>query len=702
MMKSLLTRLKKSLIALTVIIQTFAPVGFSRVALAEEIAAGETAAAVSPADTCPQVNGTVAPTGAGSHTFTFSPAPTCLWENAYYSWDPVTKVYTPKYDTHVCDAGGVCERINWQYVSSERRYVETRTIVSVPATTAATSTTPTTSSVSPSATTSTGTGNGTTDQTNGSSIVSGNGTDSDNSITDNSNTNADIDLANNASVLTTLNSDATSGDANALFNTTVGDVSTGDATTIANILNMIQSSWDPANGSLTLFSADLFNNYFGDLLFDPSILLGNGTGSTNTIADNSNTDLTINVAENASIENNVNLNAQSGDANANGNTDVGDVSTGDATTVANLINMINSMITSGDSFIGSINLHGDLNGDILLPQSLMDILLGNGTNSTNTISNNKTTDIDASITTSSSITNNTNLTATSGNATADANTTVGNISTGNAETSVNEMNLIGQNIQGTKGLLVFINVMGSWVGMLFNAPVTANIAADNGTNSTNTIANNSTTNADINVERNYSIINNLNLNAASGNATANANTTVGNVSTGNASASVNLLNMIDSKMNFTDWFGVLFINVFGNWKGSFGVNTSAGDNPAPTAGGGGMGGGTPSGTVAAANTDVPEVFRFVARNSRSGQGTGSGPVSGSEQIVAASTASSTSTPSTSPGQTSSTQTEETPAQEAAAEAGRRGNLWLPVSFGIVAIMLMFGERILAFVRRPGA
>lgn len=687
--------IKKSFIALTIAVQvsSFSFISFSRVALADETTAATSEAAVSSAPTCPPVSGTTAPTGSGYQTFTFVPAPTCLWENAYYSWDPVTKIYTPKYDTRVCDAvTGICERVNWQYVPAEGRYVETRTVISAPATTSSTSALPSSST----AAATTDTGNGATSNTTGTSIVSGNGTGSDNTIDNNTDVTGDIDLINNVSVLTTLNSDATSGDAAALFNTTVGDVSTGDAAAIANILNMIQSSWDPANGDLTLFSADLFNNYFGDLLFDPSILLGNGTGSTNDISNNGNTDLTINVEENASIENDINLNATSGDATANGNTDVGDVSTGDATAIANVINMINSMINAGESFIGSINLHGDLNGDILLPQSLLDILLGNGTNSTNTIANTQNTDVDADFTTNSSITNNTNLTANSGDAEANANTTVGDVSTGDASTSVQEMNLIGQNVQGTKGLLVFVNVLGSWVGMLFGSPVTASISGGNGTDSTNTISNTQNTNADIDVTRNYGIVNNLNLNATSGNATANANTTVGNVSTGNASSSVNLLNMIDSSMNFTDWFGVLFINVFGNWNGSFGVNTEAGNSPSENKGAGAP----PVPTVAGVATSPPppKVFDFIPRAFRGSSGAQSDGTTSASTTAATTTVASTTTPQTSSAQTTGEDNDDEGGSSSSSSQG--GNIWLPVIFGIIAFGLLFGERLIALVRRP--
>lgn len=602
--------IKKSFIGLAVVVQVFgySMMSFSRVAVADVTAAPPPEAAVSPAP-CPDVSGVKSPTGAASHTYTFNPD-TCTWENAYYSWSPVTKQYTPKFSqTPVYNPDtNAWEHTTWDYVSSDGQYAAR--IISIPATLAeqiAQGDGPASISANPQTT---GANANALAQPNGS-ISAGNGTDSDNSVASDNDVDLNGNFSNNVSVLTTLDSNANSGNASVLQNTTVGDVATGNATAIANILNMIQSSWDPTNGDLNLFSADLFSNYTGDLLFDPSIALGNGTGSTNVIDDDNDQNLTLNVENNANITNDINLNVGSGNATANANTTVGDVSTGDATAVANVINMINSMITSGKSFIGSINLHGDLNGDILLPRSLMEILLGNGTGSSNSITGNNDTDIDADLNNNSNITNNTNLTADSGNAVAENNTTVGNLSTGNASTNVNEMNLVGQNVQGTKGLLVFVNVLGSWVGMLFGSPGTSSIVGGNGSNSTNSINSNNDTNVDLNVNNNYGITNNLNLNAASGDATASRNTTVGDVSTGNASSGVNLLNMINSNVNFTDWFGVLFINVFGNWQGSFGENTVAGNKPAA----GGMGGGQPSSVSTTASTGQ-QVANLVSRTFR--------------------------------------------------------------------------------------
>jgi hypothetical protein len=44
---------------------------------------------------------------------------------------------------------------------------------------------------------------------------------------------------------------------------------------------------------------------------------------------------------------------------------------------------------------------------------------------------------------------------------------------------------------------------------------------------------------------------------------------------------LNLVNIVNSHFSLSGWLGILFINVFGTWNGSFGVDTAAG-NPIPT------------------------------------------------------------------------------------------------------------------------
>src|ERR1700761_3474282 len=100
-----------------------------------------------------------------------------------------------------------------------------------------------------------------------------------------------------------------------------------------------------------------------------------------------------------------------------------------------------------------------------------------------------------------------------------------------------------------------------------NAPAGTTAAELGGGVSSNTTVDN---NATLNNTNNDKINNNVNVSAQSGNASVTGNTTGGNATSGDADASVNLLNLINDKLSLNGWFGMLFINVYGTWNGSFG------------------------------------------------------------------------------------------------------------------------------------
>ena len=133
---------------------------------------------------------------------------------------------------------------------------------------------------------------------------------------------------------------------------------------IANILNMLQSSWDPAWGDIATFSADIGGNVNGDLYLDLSQL---GPNSNATVSDQSTLDLNVVQARDGQINNNVAVNAASGNSLVSGNTKAGNAKSGSAVALANILNLINSKINAGKSFVGVINIKGNFNGDILAP-----------------------------------------------------------------------------------------------------------------------------------------------------------------------------------------------------------------------------------------------------------------------------------------------------------------------------------------------
>ncbi|MBI4033842.1 hypothetical protein HY379_02470 [Candidatus Saccharibacteria bacterium] len=481
--------------------------------------------------TIENIRGPSEPNGVDANTYTYN-SETGMWENEYYIWDPVTKQTKPKspqtysYNPET----GMWDTTEWRYNPTTDKYE------------------PNTLSVST------------------ASLPEGQVP----------NSGGLYDLFYDATISNNILLDSSSGNATVASNTTAGSALSGDAAALLNLINLLGGSTGLVQGgNFSVFNSNIYGNVQGDLMIDPGQILANSSTAQN---------VTVNSQDSGSIDNNITLAAQSGDATVVTNTSAGDATTGTAATVANIVNMINSIIGSGQSFLGTINIYGSLNGDILLPPDLLQTLLSsNGGVTASTSGPNSGTDVSsdtntlANLTTNQAINNQLNLEATSGAAAVTNNTTAGSATTGSAQTSLTILNLTGNQIVGKDVLLVFINVMGQWVGVLFSAPSGSTAAAIGGGITQNTTL---TDNTNVDSTTNQTINNTLNLTSVSGDATVADNTTAGGATSGDAMAAANLLNILNSTFSLADWFGILFINVFGSWNGSFGIDTAAGNPPA--------------------------------------------------------------------------------------------------------------------------
>lgn len=360
----------------------------------------------------------------------------------------------------------------------------------------------------------------------------------------------------NAQVQNNLDSAATTGTATVGSNTAGGNATTGNAAAAATIVNTVQSTVSGDTSGVAHFTADIHGNVTGDITLSPII---------DGLAGGTATDSSLHTNDTASLLNNLGLQATSGDANVTNNTSAGNATTGTADAVLNLINLINSIVAANKSFVGTINIYGNLNGDILVSPEFIPQLLASNKGSVNG-------SVDATLTDNQSIINNIQLNAASGSATVAGNTAAGTAKTGSAQTNLTVLNLSGHEVVAKNSLLIFVNVLGTWVGVIVDAPVGATAAALG-----NGVTGNSVTDQKIDATNNSTITNNISVGAKSGNANVSGNTTAGNATSGKATASANIANISNSSFGLSDWFGVLFINVFGSWHGSFGINTSQGD-----------------------------------------------------------------------------------------------------------------------------
>lgn len=361
-----------------------------------------------------------------------------------------------------------------------------------------------------------------------------------------------------------VNSDATSGDALISNNTTAGSALSGDATAVANIINAVNSSVGTGeNQKVATFTKDVMGDVKGDIILYPLLLkaiIEQQAQANGTTEINASTDFNVN--------NNVNVNAQSGDATVKNNRDAGDATTGSATAMANVVNILNSMIATQESFIGTINIYGSLEGDILIAPDFIPQMLANnggGDGSSTQLSNHDTT----------TIVNNINAVAESGAASVFGNRDAGSATTGDAESNVVIFNVTGRNIVAENSMLVFVNVLGRWVGMIVDAPQGATAAMiGNGV-----VSSESAPDLTLESSSKHGITNTINVTAGSGDATVANNTTGGNATSGNAKAMANVANVSNSSLSLAGWFGVLFINITGDWFGSFAIDTEYGNKP---------------------------------------------------------------------------------------------------------------------------
>ncbi len=574
--------------------------------------------------------GIIRPVGADSATYSYN-CSSQLWENDHYTFNPATGLYAAKdpviytYDPTT----GKYDTVTWLFNAPSNQYQPVTisvvqppagfTVIGGPAPAANISTASPTASSGSGGSSITNTGPGSDNSINnngtgGSNSINQTGPNSTNSIGGSGSNSLNLNNLNNVTVANMISGVATTGNAMVMGNTTAGNATSGNAQDLATIVNMLQSASNALGGNTLTFVRNIDGNVNGDLLLDPATLGAVQPASSGTTGNNN---LNVNNTTNATLTNGVNLNATSGNATVAQNTSAGDATSGNASAIANIVNLINSAISGGQSFLGVVNINGNLNGDILLPPNFIDQLvasnvptvnvnIGNtGPSSSNTVNTTGSNNTNITNTNNQGITNNIQTTAASGNANVSQNTTAGNATTGNAGTNITAFNLTGSNVIGSNSLLVFVNVMGKWVGMIVNAPGATAAELGSGITTNTSNAGNNTTN--VTNTTTQKITNNINLAAKSGDATVTENTTAGNATTGNANTAINLLNIQNSTLSFANWFGILFINVFGTWNGSFGINTAAGD-PVPVLGGDTSNGNSSSGPPARVSAHV---FRFV-------------------------------------------------------------------------------------------
>ncbi len=330
-------------------------------------------------------------------------------------------------------------------------------------------------------------------------------------------------------------------------------IRSGSATVLANVLNLLNTTFINSPGGI------LFSNFTDTAptidLRDASLL----TSCDESIC-NGQEGLEVNIVGDATIDNDLILDASSGrNLVSEGGAATSSIETGDAIAGLNLVNIANTTFINSQYLIVTLNAFSGVNGDIVFP-SLLNFFASGGDSSLasgSTISNAATVHNDVA------------AAADSGSNTTDG-SDMSVISTGTADAHTNVFNQINSILPDSQISILF-RISGTWNGQIFGMP--SNVSQVRGPDGsvyifgnpeeqghidTPTPLLNSTTTAEIN--------NNVLLDALSGqNAIENASTSV--ISTGNAIASANIVNIANQNVIGRNWI-LAIIDIFGDFTGN--------------------------------------------------------------------------------------------------------------------------------------
>lgn len=377
---------------------------------------------------------------------------------------------------------------------------------------------------------------------------------------------------NEAAASTTANVLSGTGDNLAVAGTNA-IITTGYAISTANVLNVVNTNVFNARG-LLYFLNMLMGNVAFDLRSLFAVLTGDrptlATGDTCSIEDGTctggNTSLSLTNTNNAVVENDLTVGATTGASRATALTGDARITSGDAYAGANIMNVVNTNITNANYLLLTMNGFGGGNGDIIFPGAdwFYELLKGGSTvpaGSTVTYDNTNTADVS---TIGSTV-------ADSGN--NEASGAQANMTTGDAQANTNIVDRVNTTIFGDSISLLF-RVSGDWNGKVFGLPdgmswreTASGIeifweGLPNGTGAPVTDLDElSVTNTNTAEVRNR-----FNVYALTGENAAEAGDEA-SVATGDAQASTNVVNVVNTNVLGRNWVLAIF-NILGDWNGN--------------------------------------------------------------------------------------------------------------------------------------
>lgn len=382
----------------------------------------------------------------------------------------------------------------------------------------------------------------------------------------------DINIANDnsATLSATATSSATTGDNDISGTQRDASINTGDATASGQISNDVNNNQVVLSGSVTptLVPQGGTSPSSGESSgYNPESStpenLSSGTPAPVQIPSPTPDlkTLTVDNNNNADVSNNADISASTGSNTGNNNLGNVDLNTGDATAMANLVNLLNTNVVGSNFELFVLNINGSGLNEINLNDAwkqLEEKMGGSGLYVVGDV-NSSNMKLFISNENNANLTNNVNVSAGTGNNDASGNNNSAT-QTGNTQAIANVVNFTNTNILGSKFFLGIITVTGQFDGNLIlpRPEFFSNIYNYNYlTKSGSTMTENQNT-AEIN--------NTVNSTADTGGNQANGNSGSSTVTTGDATSTVNSLNVANTDIRENDWF-YLSLNALGGWSG---------------------------------------------------------------------------------------------------------------------------------------
>lgn len=441
------------------------------------------------------------------------------------------------------------------------------------------------------------------------------GPDSNNSNINSDQSNIQANQTSDANFNNEAEFNLNTGDNTVGGNSVVGNVDTGSIQGTATFLNLGNSVL--ADGSC--IGAETLNGS----VYNPFILsaptnsidlknLQTGTDSLNTNTLDNNNIIGIIDTNNATANNEITIEANTGENAFLENTKLGNLTTGDIDLGVNLINLLNIINPNLLLTVDIWSLLGDFNGQIMFDPSLINELTGPNSKNTNSVSNSNTADI--VVNNNANLTNSLDFEANTGENEIGSNTAIGDVSTGSTEVQTTMTNIL--NVMEIP-MFFIVNVFGTWNGTL--AGIDSNYVFINqltGPNSENVNDADSKNQLSAEINNNATVDNVINIDANTGRNSISNNTVVGDIKTGSIKLCANVINVLNAFSEDVSKFALGIINIFGN-GGGCGQDTCNGDDDGADGGGGGV---TPTPTPGTSPTPSPSPTAVPSGEGRGGGG----------------------------------------------------------------------------------